>query len=238
MSSGMSYVVALAGIGTVHLLAAMSPGPAFVVVTRVSVGESRKAALSAAFGVATAALIWAIAATLGMHLLLARAAWLYDVLKLMGGAYLVWLGFQAWRHADEPAAPAAANGGTMGLWQAWRLGLVTNLANPKVMVFFGSIFVALFSPDTPDWVRLAALVIVAANESLWYTVVALLFSSRAAQSTYRRAKRWIDRATGAVMMLFGLRLEADLIFELPAHSAALGAARQPEEVADLVFQLA
>jgi len=118
MSSGMSYVVALAGIGTVHLLAAMSPGPAFVVVTRVSVGESRKAALGAAFGVATAALIWAIAATLGMHLLLARAAWLYDVLKLMGGAYLVWLGFQAWRHADEPAAPAAP----AGRWASGRRG--------------------------------------------------------------------------------------------------------------------
>jgi threonine efflux protein len=205
-ASTTSYAFALVGIGAVQLLAAMSPGPAFLVVTRISVGESRRAALAAALGVATATLIWAVAATLGMHVLLAEAAWLYDVLKLIGGGYLVWLAVQAWRHADKPLAATANGLAGMNAWQAWRLGFGTNLANPKVIVFFGSIFVALFRPETPGWVRLAALVIVAANEIGWYVVVALLFSSRAAQAGYRRAKRWIDRVTGAVMMVFGLRL--------------------------------
>ena len=206
METTASYALALVGIGAVQLLAAMSPGPAFLTVTRVSVGESRHAALAAALGVATATLIWAVAATLGMHVLLTEAAWLYDVLKLIGGGYLVWLAVEAWRHADTPLAPGANSLAGMSTWQAWRLGFGTNLANPKVIVFFGSIFVALFRPDTPAWVRLAALVIVAANEIGWYVAVALLFSSRAAQTTYRRAKRWIDRVTGAVMMIFGLRL--------------------------------
>jgi threonine efflux protein len=141
-----------------------------------------------------------------MHVLLAEAAWLYDVLKLIGGGYLVWLAVQAWRHADKPLAVAANGLAGMSAWQAWRLGFSTNLANPKVIVFFGSIFVTLFTPETPSWVRGAALVIVAANEIGWYAVVALLFSSRAAQAGYRRAKRWIDRVTGAVLMVFGLRL--------------------------------
>lgn len=206
MASTTSYALALAGIGAVQLLAAMSPGPAFLIVTRVSVGESRRAALAAASGVAMATLIWAIAATLGMHVLLAEAAWLYDVLRLVGGAYLVWLAVQAWRHADRALPSATDDLACMSAWQAWRLGFGTNLANPKVIVFFGSIFVALFTTDTPGWVRAVALVIVAANETGWYVLVALLFSSRAAQAAYRRAKRWIDRVTGAVMMIFGLRL--------------------------------
>jgi threonine efflux protein len=205
-ASTTTYAFALVGIGAVQLLAAMSPGPAFLVVTRISVGESRRAALAAALGVTTATLIWAVAATLGMHVLLAEAAWLYDVLKLIGGGYLVWLAVQAWRHADKPLAVAANGLAGMSAWQAWRLGFSTNLANPKVIVFFGSIFVTLFTPETPSWVRGAALVIVAANEIGWYAVVALLFSSRAAQAGYRRAKRWIDRVTGAVLMVFGLRL--------------------------------
>jgi threonine efflux protein len=206
METTASYALALVGIGAVQLLAAMSPGPAFLTVTRVSVGESRRAALAAALGVVTATLIWAVAATLGMHVLLTEAAWLYDVLKLIGGGYLVWLAVEAWRHADTPLASGANGLAGMSTWQAWRLGFGTNLANPKVIVFFGSIFLALFRPDTPGWVRLAALFIVAANEIGWYVAVALLFSSRAAQTTYRRAKRWIDRVTGAVMMIFGLRL--------------------------------
>ena len=94
----------------------------------------------------------------------------------------------------------------MNRWQAWRLGFSTNVANPKVIVFYGSIFVALFAPDTPGWARIAALLIVAANESCWFAVLALLFSSRPAQPVYRRARRWIDRATGAVMVIFGFRL--------------------------------
>jgi threonine efflux protein len=206
MATTTSYAITLAGIGAVQLMAAMSPGPAFLVVTRISVGETRRTALGAAFGVATAALFWAVAATLGMHVLLTEAAWLYGILKLAGGAYLIWLGFQAWRHAEIASAPTIDDGVSMSCWQAWRLGFGTNLANPKVIVFFGSIFVTLFTPETPTWVRVAALIIVAANESWWYALVALLFSSRAAQSTYRRAKRWLDRATGAVMMVFGLRL--------------------------------
>jgi threonine/homoserine/homoserine lactone efflux protein len=65
---------------------------------------------------------------------------------------------------------------------------------------------ALFAPDEPGCARVAALVIVAANESWWFALVALLFSSGPAQAAYRQAKSWVDRATGAVMMIFGLRL--------------------------------
>jgi len=206
MDSTASYLLTLASIGAVQLMAAMSPGPAFLVITRISVGEARRVALAAAFGVANAALFWAIAATLGVHVLLAEAAWLYGALKLAGGAYLVWLGIQAWRHGGTALAPARSSTLNMNCWQAWRLGFSTNLANPKVIVFYGSIFAALFAPDTPGWARIAALLIVAANESWWFALVALLFSSRPAQTAYRRARRWIDRATGAVMMIFGLRL--------------------------------
>jgi RhtB (resistance to homoserine/threonine) family protein len=205
MDSTASYALTLTGIGAVQLMAAMSPGPAFLVVTRISVGEPRRVALAAAFGVANAALFWAIAATLGVHVLLAEAAWLYGILKLAGGTYLIWLGIQAWRHAGA-LATSTSNALSMNCWQAWRLGFSTNLANPKVIVFYGSIFVALFAPNTPSWARIAALLIVAANESWWFALVALLFSSRPAQAAYRRARRWIDRATGAVMVIFGFRL--------------------------------
>jgi RhtB (resistance to homoserine/threonine) family protein len=206
----MSTALALAGIAGVHLVAAISPGPAFVMVTRLAVAEGRRVALSAAIGVALGAMLWATAAVLGMHLLLERATWLYGVLQAAGGAYLLWLGFQAWRHAGEPVAAAGPDGAGMSAWRAWRLGVATNLANPKVVVFFGSIFVTLFTPEMPGWVRVAALAIIAIDETLWYVLVALLFSAGPTQSAYRRAKRLIDRATGGVLMAFGVRLLAAL----------------------------
>jgi len=206
----LSYALMLLGIGTIHLLAAMSPGPAFVAVTRISVGETRRVALAAGLGVASAELLWATAASLGMHLLLSQAAWLYGAMKLAGGAYLVWLGIQSWRHAAVPLAPAQDRVAGLAGWRAWRLGFAVNIANPKVIVFFGSIFVTLFSADTPLWVRVAALAVVAMNGSLWYSLVALAFSARPVQSVYRRGKRWIERALGTAMLLFGIRLIADV----------------------------
>ena len=205
----MSYALTLGSIAVVHLLGAASPGPAFVMVTRVSVAESRPAAIAAGLGVATGAFAWAAAASLGVGALLASAAALFMALKLAGGAYLLWLGVQAWRHAGgQPPAPGVVVAARMSPLHAYRLGLATNLSNPKVIVFFGSIFVALFAPDTPLWVRLAALGIVACNEAAWFTLVALAFSAGPVQRGYRAARRTIDRVTGTVMVAFGLRLLA------------------------------
>lgn len=206
----MSYALTLLGIGAVHLLVAISPGPAFLTVTRVSVGSTRRAALAAGWGVASASMVWAVAASLGMQVLLTEAAWLSDLMKLAGGAYLIWLGIQSWRHAAAPLGAMANGASGLGVWRAWRLGFATNLANPKAIVFFGSIFVTLFAADTPLWVRVVALAIVAVNESVWYSLVALAFSSRPVQYAHRRGKRWIERVLGTAMLLFGIRLIADV----------------------------
>jgi threonine efflux protein len=205
----MSYALTLGGVAAVHLLAVATPGPAFVVVSRVAVAQPRGVALSAALGAAMAAFGWAVAASVGVAALLASAATLFLGLKLIGGAYLVWLGVQAWRHAGVPPPTAsAAATARMRPMQAWRLGVTTNLSNPKVIIFFGSIFVALFAPGTPAWVRIAALGIVACNEALWYTLLAVAFSSPPVQSAYRAARRWVDRVTGTLMVGFGARLLA------------------------------
>src|SRR5436309_6332294 len=119
----------LAGIGAVHLVAAVSPGPGFVTATSVSVAQRRGVAIAAALGLAGAAILWACAASIGMHTLL-EATELYRWLQIAGGAYLAWLGIEAWRHAGDPAPDAAAATPIMSAWAAFRLGLATNLANP------------------------------------------------------------------------------------------------------------
>src|SRR5580692_9552805 len=100
----MSYAFMLAGVAAVNLLGAATPGPAFVMVTRISVAESRVAALGAGLGVASGSLAWATAASLGVGALLASVAALFTLLRLAGGAYLIWLGVRMWRHAGAPPA--------------------------------------------------------------------------------------------------------------------------------------
>ena len=89
---------------------------------------------------------------------------------------------------------------------AVRLGLLTQLANPKVAVFFGSIFVTLLPAEPSVGVQAAVIAIVCANEVGWYTAVAYAFAIARLRRGYARAKTWIDRTCGGFLALLGLRL--------------------------------
>lgn len=202
----MAYVLPLLAILGVHLLAVASPGPAFIATVQLSVSQTRRVALMQAFGLGLAAFTWACAALLGMQAVMLKAAGLYRLLEFAGGVYLAYIGIQAWRHADDPLAMDAAQAPAMSSWAALRRGYATNISNPKVMVFFASIFAAMLPPSMPTWTRLVALGFVGLDEGLWFTLLALMFSTERAQEAYRRAKRKIDRAAGTFMLFFGGKL--------------------------------
>jgi threonine/homoserine/homoserine lactone efflux protein len=91
-------------------------------------------------------------------------------------------------------------------WQGFVRALLLQLSNPKIMVFFGSIFLSLLPPNMPGWMDGAVLAIVGANEFTWFALLALLFSGITARGFYLRAKRWLDRAMGGVLAMLGVRL--------------------------------
>jgi threonine efflux protein len=202
----MRYLALLLAILGVHLLAVASPGPAFVATLRVAGSNSRRAAISHSIGLALAALTWAAGAMLGMQTLMVKAAWLYRIVELAGGLYLTWLGIQSWRHAGAPIPAGTLASNSLTNFEALRKGYLLNIANPKVMVFFASIFAAMLPPAMPIWMKLAAVLLIAIDEGLWYSSLALFFSTSRAQTVYRKAKRSIDRIAGVAMLLFGGKL--------------------------------
>lgn len=191
----------------IHLAAVVSPGPNFLVVTQTAIRDSRAAGFLTASGVALASVLWAVAALIGVSVLFETAAWLYGGLKVVGGAYLVYLGVQSWRHAKVPVnLPTDVPIQTPSSLRAFRTGFVTNLTNPKAIVFFGSIFAALLAPSLPLWLRGAAVGVVFLNALCWYMFVATVFSVPGVQRAYARAKVHIDRIVGGFFALLGLRL--------------------------------
>ncbi len=204
----MDYLLPLAGLALVHLLAVASPGPSFVLIAQTAAAHSRRAALVGAFAMTVGATVWAVGAMLGLQALFARFETLYLVLRIAGGLYLVWLAIRLWRGAATaaPDLPAGAGAAPLPVAGAFRRALLVQLGNPKVAVFFSSVFLALLPHDAPLWVGVAAIGIVFVNEFAWYAVVALAFSAGRAQNLYRRAKRTIDRVTGVVLGGLGLRL--------------------------------
>jgi threonine/homoserine/homoserine lactone efflux protein len=204
----MEYLLPLAILGATQLLAAISPGQSFILISKLALSSPRPVALAAVLGLGAGTVVWSTAAILGVALLLETTAWAYTVLKVAGGLYLVWLAVMVWRHADAPVEFDTAHRKPPGLLRAFNLGAFTQLANPKVIVFFGSIFVALLPAHSPAWVYVTAVIIVFINEIAWYAVVALVFSSSRPRAAYIAAKRWIDRVMAGFLALIGARLIA------------------------------
>jgi threonine/homoserine/homoserine lactone efflux protein len=116
------------------------------------------------------------------------------------------LGIRLWRSARSAASAPPPAGAPRTDWRAFRLGLATNLTNPKALLFYGSVFAALFAPDAPRWLRLAAVGVIAVNSAAFHVALACLFSTPRAQAGYRRIKPWVDRIAGAGLAVLGLRL--------------------------------
>ena len=191
-------------VAALNMAAAMSPGPAFVLVTNTAASSRRDVALSTAAGTALASVTWAVAAVLGLQLVLAKAAAAYRTFEIFGGFYLGYVGWQFFRHARSPLPQfqAAQTGRAMG----FRKGLLLGLSNPKVIVFFGTIFAALFTPQTPVALRWLAVAVVMVNETVWYVTLATAFGAAPVRQTYLRIKAPAERVFGGVLGFFGARL--------------------------------
>ncbi len=207
--SAVEFLLPLTTLAAVQLLAVISPGQSFVVVSKLALSGGRAGAVSASLGMGFGSVIWAGAAIAGLALVLEHAALLYAALKLAGGVYLLVLAFTLWRRAPRAVALEDGATGQVSLGAAFVLGLFTQLANPKVVVFFGSIFFALLPADAPLWVYAASIAIVFCNETLWYSTVSLAFSLRRPRSAYQRAKLWIDRVMALALGAIGAKLVTD-----------------------------
>jgi threonine/homoserine/homoserine lactone efflux protein len=200
----VSQTVALSGV---ILLAAMSPGPDFVIVTRSAALSGRRAGLACAAGIASGVFAWAVATGLGMAGLLAASAVAFTVVKLVGAAYLVLLGVRSLLAARRGEyADSEVTTSVRGPVAAFRQGLLTNLFNPKVAVFFIALL-PQFIPAEPTMLDSVVLGAVAATVSLvWFTVLVSVVGAMRALFTRTKVRRAIDAVMGGLLVALGVRI--------------------------------
>ena len=199
-------VLALSSILGALAIGAISPGPSFVLVARTSIAVSRRAGLAAALGMGVGGVAFATLALLGLHALLTQVGWLYPALKIAGGLYLVHLAVRIWRAAPEPIRVPDGAAEANGALRSFRIGLATQISNPKTAIVYGSIFAALLPASPPAWILLALPPAVFLVETGWYAVVAVAFSAGRPRTAYLRSKAWIDRLAASVIGALGIRL--------------------------------
>lgn len=198
-------LITLVTIGFVQLLAVISPGPSFLITAQTAVARSRLDGIKIAFGLGAGTLVWSTAALLGLNVIFRLHHWLFVGMKIAGALFLLWIAIQIFRHAKSPIELIEGNG-EAAKRNPFVRGFLTQISNPKVAVFFGSIFVAMLPQQVPGWMVLALIAIVTTNEVVWYTLVASCFGSGPVRRFYLGAKAWIDRVTGVFLAVLSLRL--------------------------------
>ena len=183
-------LASLAAIALLHWAVLLVPGFNVVLIGQLAAGGTRTAAMLAVLGMTTATLVWAT---------------------------LLYLALRLWRSA---AAPAASDSLTLSKLAAFRVGLVTSLLNPKIALFYGSVF-ATSLPPSPSLLHIAcAVAVVYANSVVWHVSLAVLFSQPRVQRVYLRNFARLTKVSGVMVGAFGLRLLVATIQELRSRGAS------------------
>ncbi len=209
---------ALLGFALAATLVILAPGPDFMLVMRNTVRGGRRAGWVTGCGTLSGLTVWALAAALGLSALLRVSHIAYDVLRFCGAAYLIWLGVTSlvsFRRkgtgGTKPAVDVAALGQAPSRpGRAYLNGMLSNLLNPKISVFFMA-FLPAFVPAGASAPRFS-LVLGAwfiAETGLWLAVVAWLADRGVRWLRRPTVQRWLERITGIVLIGFGVRLATE-----------------------------
>jgi RhtB (resistance to homoserine/threonine) family protein len=189
----------------VGLLAVASPGPNQAMTIRNSLA-SRRAGIMTAVGVALGNAVHAFYCILGIAVLVAQSIALFSLLKYAGAAYLIYVGIRSLRARRRDGLGGAAPPVPIGAGAALCSGLLTDVLNPKVTLFFLALFTQVIRPDTPVVAQVVYGATMVALEFLWCAALALVIGHRSVRARFERMAHWIERAMGGVLVALGLRL--------------------------------
>lgn len=201
----------------VHLMGLMTPGPDFFYVSRMAAANSHRNTVSGIVGITLGVGFWAAAAMLGLAILFLNFPILQGVIMLLGGSYLMYLGFLMAKSRTNATFDAVLeqelNQNTTVKKEIIK-GLLVNLSNAKAIVYFASVMSLVLVNITETWQMWLAFVIIVVETFLYFYVISFVFSRPSAKRFYSRYSRYIDNAAGVIFLVFGGYLAYSGILEI------------------------
>lgn len=203
----LAYLPSILSVTAMQMIGLISPGPDFAIVVRNSLLHSRSLALLTAFGIACGIMVHVTYILLGLGAIIAKTEWLLTGLKMVGAGYLSYLGIKGLRSSTGlKTAPQKVTALNLSPVEAWRSGFLTNALNPKAMLFILSLFSLNVTDQTPQILLIFYAVMIFITTLIWFTFVAFCLSNERSRIFFSRYRHWIDRITGAFLLLMALKL--------------------------------
>jgi threonine efflux protein len=190
-----------------YALGVASPGPSNMAIMATAMSQGRRQAMALAAGVVCGSFVWGLAAALGLSAFMLAYSWTMVLLKLLGGAYLLYLSWKAARSAWAPTASLqSAHVDAISNARAFAKGFGMHITNPKAIFVWLSIVALALPSDARQGQALAVVASCAAIGACVFFGYAVAFSTAVARSIYLKTQRWINATLSAVFAYAGIRL--------------------------------
>ncbi|MND52760.1 Threonine efflux protein [compost metagenome] len=209
-----AYMIELISLMAIFSFAIVSPGADLAMVMRQALVHGRRQAIITSFGIGTALMFHVSYTILGLGLIISQSVYLFNIVKWLGVAYLVYIGVKALK-AGRTEISVPADGQVDGVkrgqsaLKAFTLGFAANALNPKPVFFFLSIFSTVVGAHTPMAIKFGYGLVMATCLIIWFVGVSLFMTTPRMRAAFSRASKWIDRTSGVVFIALGIKLATE-----------------------------
>ncbi len=208
-----AYLIELISLMAIFSFAIVSPGADLAMVMRQALVHGRRQAIITSFGIGAALMFHVSYTILGLGLIISQSVYLFNIVKWLGVAYLVYIGIKALKAGrTEITVSAEAQGEApkaQSALKAFTLGFAANALNPKAVFFFLSIFSTIVSVHTPMAIKFGYGTVMATCLILWFVGVSAFMTTPRMRAAFSRASKWIDRTSGVVFIALGIKLATE-----------------------------
>lgn len=198
----------LIAVALFTVLAVISPGADFAMVTRSSYAQGRKAGLAAAIGIALGVQVHVLYTVLGIAVIISQSPVLFMAMKVVGAGYLIYLGYKSLTNTSRICLDGLAQDGQASTLQALRTGFLTNALNPKTMLFVVSAYTQVVQPGSPLALDFAYGAFMSFAHWVWFSLVAVFFSSAVLRKAMIERQVMVDRVIGVALIGLGVAVVA------------------------------
>jgi len=204
----MEYIAVFGTIAVISLLAAMSPGPDFIVVTKNSMLGSRAVGLYTAIGVGLGILSHVTYSLIGIGFIISQSIIVFTIIKYLGALYLFYLAYQLFKMKKNDKSENLETEPALHVTklQALKEGFFTNSLNPKATLFFLSIFTQVIDPNTPLLVQGLLGLEVAVIVGVWFCTLSLIITHKSVAKVFYKAHYYLMKLMGGALVLLGVKL--------------------------------
>lgn len=203
----MEYLTLIGTVALINLLAAISPGPDFIMCVRNSLTYSRKTGIWTAVGFGVGITIHILYSLAGLAFIISKSILLFNAIKFLGAGYLIYIGVKSVLAKSSKIELAEPQKKTdISARAAFKIGFLTNVLNPKATLFYLSLFTFVISPQTPTSIMGILTIIMVAEIILWFSLVAIFLTQKRIRSVFERFQNVFNKTLGGLLIALGIKV--------------------------------